>query len=129
MKLEAKTIFAQNYKISHLWGRAFDPRFFTNLWNVVLVPAWANDLLDKPNPIEGSLESRFKSSLMKICEVLYFGEFDSSNWASLKMEQPSIINDGIDIVRPMNKKEYLINVILNKGTESVGNIKKHPVFI
>ena len=119
----------QNYKISHLWGRAFDPRFFTNLWNVVLVPAWANDLLDKPNPIKGSLESRLKSTLMKICEVLYFDEYDSSNWASLKMEQPSIINDGNDIVRPKNKEKYLINVILNKGNESVGNIKKHPVTI
>lgn len=35
------------YKISHIWGEAFDPIKFTNLWNLVLVPAWANDLLDK----------------------------------------------------------------------------------
>ena len=37
----------QNYIISHLWGRAYDPRYYTNFWNIVLVPAWSNSLLDK----------------------------------------------------------------------------------
>ena len=36
-----------NYKISHIWQNAYDPRYFTNFWNLVLVPSWANDLLDK----------------------------------------------------------------------------------
>lgn len=37
----------QNFIISHIWGKAFDPRNFTNLWNLVIVPAWGNFLLDK----------------------------------------------------------------------------------
>ena len=37
----------KDFIISHIWGRAIDPRYFTNLWNIVLVPAWANHLLDK----------------------------------------------------------------------------------
>lgn len=39
----------QNFIISHIWGKAFDPRNFTNLWNLVIVPAWGNFLLDKPD--------------------------------------------------------------------------------
>ena len=30
-----KCIF-QNYIISHLWGKAYDPRYFTNFWNIVI---------------------------------------------------------------------------------------------
>ena len=41
-----KSIF-QNYFISHIWGRAYDPRYFTSLWNLAIVPAWANSLMDK----------------------------------------------------------------------------------
>lgn len=37
----------QNFIISHIWGKAFDPRNFTNLWNLAIVPAWGNFLLDK----------------------------------------------------------------------------------
>ena len=44
-KLENKPFV--NFIISHIWGRAIDPRYFTNFWNIVLVPAWVNHLLDK----------------------------------------------------------------------------------
>lgn len=143
----AKSQF-QNYRISHVWGRAFDPRFFTNLWNVVLVPAWANDLLDKPNPVEGSLESKLKSTIQRICEVLYFGGI--KNWSSINIPQPSVINGGNDVVRPKSmandvapkinkenatksknapKNPYLINIIKGKGSKTLGDIVKYPVYI
>ena len=142
----------QNYRISHVWGRAFDPRFFTNLWNVVLVPAWANDLLDKPNPVEGSLESKLKSTIQRICEVLYFGGI--KNWSSINITQPSVINGGNDVVRPKsmandvapkkvineenatksknapkNPLPYLINIIEGKGSKTLGDIVKYAVYI
>ena len=102
----------QNYKISHIWGKAYDPRYFTNLWNIVLVPAWANDLLDKQNPYKGSLESRLQSTIMRICEVLYFGKGEKQigdcRWEELNMPKPSIINDRKDIVKP--KESVSINV-------------------
>ncbi len=66
-----KTSDFQNYIISHIWGRAFDPRYFTNFWNIVLVPAWANSLLDKKNPSRGSLPSKLQSTIKKICGKLY----------------------------------------------------------
>lgn len=142
----------QNYRLSHIWGRAYDPRFFTNLWNVVLVPAWANDLLDKPNPVEGSLESKLKSTIQRICEVLYFGGI--KNWSSINIPQPSVINGGNDVVRPksmangvalkniINKENatnnknapknplpYLINIIEDKGNKTLGDIVKYAVYI
>ena len=59
-----------NYTISHIWGRAFDPRYFTSLWNIVLVPSWANTLMDKV-PTKSSLESMLQSTIKKICSELY----------------------------------------------------------
>lgn len=33
--------------ISHIWGKAFNPIFFTSLWNIVIVPTYCNPILDK----------------------------------------------------------------------------------
>ena len=65
-----KCIF-QNYIISHLWGKAYDPRYFTNFWNIVIVPAWANSLLDKESGDEDSIEFKLKDLFKKICVALY----------------------------------------------------------
>lgn len=70
----AESVF-QNYTISHIWGRAFDPRYFTSLWNIVMVPTWANGLLDKNR---GALETKLKTAFMTICRDLY--KLESSDW-------------------------------------------------
>lgn len=135
----------QNFRISHIWGRAYDPRFFTNLWNVVLVPAWANDLLDKI-AVRGTLESKLKSTIMRICEVLYFDKI--TNWDKINLSRPIIINEGKDIissnasiqipdgieilkdnVATEDTKPYLINIITGKGNRKVGNIIKYAIRI
>lgn len=36
-----------HYVISHIWRQAGDPRFFSNLWNILLVPSYANPFLEK----------------------------------------------------------------------------------
>lgn len=41
-------------KISHIWGETSNPFFFTGLWNIVIVPAYFNDILDK----DGSSDPR-----------------------------------------------------------------------
>lgn len=61
----------KNYNISHIWGEAYDPRCFTNLWNIVIVPAWANSLLDKNSDDEDSIEYKLKETFKKICVKLY----------------------------------------------------------
>ena len=67
---EGNCIF-KNYIISHLWGKAYDPRYFTNLWNIVIVPAWANSLLDKNSDDEDSIEYKLKEMFKKVCVELY----------------------------------------------------------
>ena len=67
---EGNCIF-KNYIISHIWGKAYDPRYFTNFWNIVIVPAWANSLLDKNSDDEDSIEFKLKEMFKKICVKLY----------------------------------------------------------
>ena len=35
------------YMISHIWGNATDPLFFSNFWNIVLIPQFVSFILDK----------------------------------------------------------------------------------
>ena len=67
---EGNCIF-KNYIISHIWGKAYDPIYFTNFWNIVIVPAWANSLLDKNSDDEDSIEYKLKETFKKICVKLY----------------------------------------------------------
>ena len=102
------TIF-QNYIISHLWGQAYDPRYYTNFWNIVLVPAWANSLLDK-NGEEGSLASKLKATFMAISEKLYKAK--RLNWNGLNMTEPDSTNkkDG-------RKGDYSIKILCKKDNK------------
>lgn len=99
----------QNYIISHLWGRAYDPRYYTNFWNIVLVPAWANSLLDK-NGEEGSLASKLKATFMAISKKLYMAK--RVNWNGLNMTEPKIPNK--DDVR---KGDYSIKILCKKDNK------------
>ena len=110
----------RNFIISHIWGHAIDPRYFTNLWNIVIVPAWANHLLDKDE--EGTLASTFKATIQKIITELY--DFNNINWASIQMTPPSYNNKEVISGR------YQINIIDHKsGNAPLGEIRKKPVSI
>lgn len=109
-----KECIFQNYIISHIWGQAFDPRFFTNLWNIVLVPAWANSLLDKDSVPE-SLASKLKATFMQICCDLYFKKIKKEKkelWGDdgIKMNQPNVVNPK-DVIRPQSDTPYNLNII------------------
>ena len=110
----------RNFIISHIWGHAIDPRYFTNLWNIVIVPAWANHLLDKDE--KGTLASTFKATIQKIITELY--DFNNIDWASIQMTPPSYNNKEVISGR------YQINIIDHKsGNASLGKIWKKPVSI
>lgn len=68
---EGSSCIFRNYIISHIWGKAYDPRYFTNFWNIVLVPAWVNSLLDKNSTDQDSIEYKLKETFKKICVELY----------------------------------------------------------
>ena len=59
-----------NHIISHIWGDAFDPRNFTNYWNLAIVPAWANHLLDKTSS-QNSLTLKLINTFKAICVEHY----------------------------------------------------------
>ena len=110
----------RNFIISHIWGHAIDPRYFTNLWNIVIVPAWANHLLDKDE--EGTLASTFKATIQKIITELY--DFNNIDWSSIQMTPPSYNNKEVISGR------YQINIIDHKsGNAPLGKIWKKPVSI
>ena len=110
----------RNFIISHIWGHAIDPRYFTNLWNIVIVPAWANHLLDKDE--EGTLASTFKATIQIIITELY--DFNNIDWASIQMTSPSYNNEEVISGR------YQINIIDHKSVDApLGKIWKKPVSI
>ena len=110
----------QNFIISHIWGQAYDPRFFTSLWNIVLVPEWANGLLDKQGK-EDSLASKFKATIMAVCSELYKDFFSNDMiWSEYNMSAPQIINPS-----DVQTGYYKINIIGKKSNnEILGPITK-----
>ena len=110
----------KNYIISHIWGRAIDPRYFTNFWNIVLVPAWANHLLDKEEA-PGTLSSKLKQTIMNINCELY--KDVCNDWDKISLSGfPKY--DSKDVV----SGKYEINVIQRKiEDEEYGKIKKEIV--
>lgn len=111
----------KNCIISHIWGNAIDPRYFTNLWNIVIVPAWANHLLDKDE--KGTLASTFKATIQKIITELY--DFNNIDWASIQMTPPPSYNN-----KEVISGRYQINIIDHKsGDAPLGKIWKKPVSI
>lgn len=101
------------YKISHIWGNASDPRYFTNLWNIVLVPAWANDLLDKTNSRE-PLTVAFRQIIKYVCIKYY--DMDNNKWADIDMDCPNYLNpnEEIDYIQKYSSGNLTINVFKKK---------------
>lgn len=78
-----------NLKISHIWGKAYHPSFFSSLWNIVLVPIFANDLLDKPSASNG--DYFYGAVLLNTIKALIFQLYNlnSLDWDKLKINRPS----------------------------------------
>lgn len=96
-----------NFRISHVWGRAFDPRYFTSLWNVVLVPAWANDLLEKEYGYS-SLVDEMKDTFKAICINLYGMKY--RNWGNIMLSSMPNLSKSKKTIHG----NYQINIIREK---------------
>jgi len=115
---KGKRSLVHNTIISHIWGRAYDPRFFTSFWNIVLIPAWANSLMDK-DAIEGSLSSILQSTYMSICHKLYDVFRCDKYWKDLNIKKPNIkYNDDVLC------DDYHINIVNKSQEEDVVLITK-----
>jgi|GEM_PF-2900504 len=60
----------KNYIISHVWGLASHPLFFSSLWNIVLIPAHFNYLMDK-DPESHPVVKTVKESIQRKCISMY----------------------------------------------------------
>lgn len=114
-----------NLKISHIWGNAFDPRYFTSLWNIILVPSFANDILDKPSSQNGSYHLG-ACLLNTIKRILYkFYGLDSIDWGKLRLTPPSYISDKVI------SGKYTINVFdcIDDSNEGIPEIQTVEIMI
>ena len=110
--------FFTNFKISHIWGNANDPRFFTSFWNIVIVPAWANDNLDKNNsgmPLAQKMINTYKA----ICEKLYGAASLGNQLGVNPTFNPNYVVHGT----------YEVNVLNNTSNGTIGTIRKVPVTV
>lgn len=110
------------YNISHVWGQATEPGFFTNLWNLSLIPAWANHLMDVPAPFNNSLASQLQNTIRAICFKLY--NMSGINYGKLQIANPPCV-DANQVI----KGNYNINIICGKGKHKLGPIVKKMVFL
>ena len=60
----------RNYVISHIWPDTADPFYFSSLWNVVIIPAHCNDIMDK-DPKSHHVVAAIQNLFRAICYKLY----------------------------------------------------------
>lgn len=117
---QGKNSIFQNYIISHLWGNAYDPRYFTNFWNIALIPAWVNSLLDKEedNDDSDNLINKLKATFKNIAIDLYRLSEKNDYWKILQMDEPKLTSgtSGVDY------SSYKIRILREKGTDVLGII-------
>lgn len=65
-----KNSTVKNYIVSHVWGLASHPLFFSSLWNIVLIPAHFNYLMDK-DPESHPVVKIVKESIQLKCASIY----------------------------------------------------------
>ena len=124
---QGKGSILQNTIISHVWGRAYDPRYFTSLWNIVLIPAWANSLMDKEDAPARTLASKMRATYMKICSELYKEVTFPSNpvneepFGNYLTGLPAIKNDS-DII----SRDYTFNIIKAKKKVTDQDTNENP---
>lgn len=101
-----RSIF-QNFIISHIWGKAYDPRYFTNLWNLAIVPAWGNFLLDKSDS-QDELTLKMINTFKAIAIKQY--SMNKLNWQSIGLCRKSMRPSRNYVVSGI----YSIHIIENK---------------
>ena len=60
----------RNYVISHIWPDTPAPFYFSSLWNVVIIPAHCNDIMDK-DPKSHHVVAAIQKLFRAICYLLY----------------------------------------------------------
>lgn len=112
----------RNYTISHVWGNAKDPRYFTSFWNLVLIPAWANHLMDKKDT-KDNVGTILKNTMMAVCHQVY--QMHQLDWKGMSMAEPPQYQEAL-----VQKGTYSVHILEDiKGQRKVGDITKETITI
>lgn len=95
----------RNYVISHIWPDTADPFYFSSLWNVVIIPAHCNDIMDK-DPKSHHVVAAIQNLFRAICYLLY----DPNNYLTsieniLKRDNPEIQIPRVEIPESADLKK------------------------
>lgn len=112
-----------DYTISHLWGKANDPLFFSNLCNLALIPNWINHLMDKIKP-EDTLDARKnnilvyhqkRSRIVNTILAVAFAIYDIKKLIEDKHASDFKITDFPIDTRFVEEGSFTLNIINKKG--------------
>lgn len=115
-----------DYTISHLWGKANDPFFFTNLCNLALIPNWINHLMDKIKPEDTLYKKKReifsyhqkRSKIVNTILAVAFTVYDIDKLISThskKGNENLKISDFLIDTRFVEEGSFTINIIAQKG--------------
>ena len=121
-----KGILKQYIKYPHIWGKAFDPRNFTNLWNFAIVPVWGNFLLDKTDS-QDELTLKMINTFKAIAVKQY--KMSRLPWASIKKCYKNMLPDRKYIVHGTCSIHIVENKAKKGITRPYGPIVKRKVTI
>jgi len=85
----------KNYIISHVWGEATNPLYFSSLWNLVLIPVHFNFIMDKNHKFH-KVVPEIQNAIRKICIELYtpYNSFIKEyNQADDRTDMSKIVSD------------------------------------
>jgi hypothetical protein len=108
-----KNSTVKNYIISHVWGLASHPLFFSSLWNIVLIPAHFNYLMDK-DPESHPVVKVVKEAIQRKCVAIYnfYNQLVSEIPEIEEFERLFLIEKSHD-----NEPKYNISFLTEEGIE------------
>ena len=116
---QANTIKFAN--ISHIWGNASNPFFFSSLWNIALIPSYCNPLMDK---LSGDTAVTIQNVYHKVCNVIYGAESMLKQLAGDEIILPEDKMQNIKKVT-MNIQSGELSIVFDGQEDEPLNVKVH----
>lgn len=91
----------KNFVITHIWGNATEPEYFSYMWNYCITPSFAASLTDKEDPEEDTVEKLLQDTIKAIAQKLYASCLPEIN----KNEEIGIQNSISEIQIKLLKKD------------------------
>lgn len=106
----------RNFVITHIWGNATDPDYFSFMWNFCITPSFAASLTDKNKPNEGTPEKLLQDTLRKIAKLLYVDNL-AEDVEDVDIEDSVVLNMKINLLRERGNisKGICVSEVINEA--------------